>query len=333
MPSSSAAGASEPLVARTARDWLRRGNAVDAVVAGVLVAAAETPSVFLGPFQLLVAGAGAGLQAIDGRVRQPGLRAPRPRGFLADEAIPPSARVGVPALPAAVALALASLGSATSLRVASPAIERARSRSAERAAVIESFARRGASALVADSFAGELIGVAGRSARGMLTKEDLASVRPAVQSCDERALDPSGILVAPWRDEHPEGTWTHVVAAADSRGLVAIACYEAPPSGLDVSALGLVAPAFASPVLRGQPRLRPARACAAAAPIAIRVRGGVADLALGIAGALGAEASLGAVIAGLDEVSSLPDALARATLGRPVAVERDRRTARAVPSA
>ena len=334
MPSSCAAGASEPLVARTARDWLKRGNAVDAVVAGVLVAAAENPSVFLGPLQLLVAGPGAGLQAIDGRVRQPGLKVPRPRGFLAEEAIPASARVGVPALPAAVSLALASLGSTTSLRVASTAIERARARSAERALVIEGFARRGASALLADSVAGELISAAGRSARGLLTKEDLALVRPAVQSCDERELGPPGILRVPWRDGGQlDGSWTHVVAAADPRGLVAIACYEAPPSGLEVPALGLVAPAFASPVRRGQPRVRPAEACAAAAPIALRVRGGIADLALGVACAHDAEASLGEVVEGLGEVLGLSEVLGRAHVGRAVGVERDSKAARAIPSA
>ena len=48
MASKGAAGASVPCVARAARDALSRGNAVDAVVAGVLVAAAESPSVLLG---------------------------------------------------------------------------------------------------------------------------------------------------------------------------------------------------------------------------------------------------------------------------------------------
>ena len=83
-----AAAGSESHVAQAARDALARGNAVDAVVAGVLMAAAESPGVLLGPVQLLAGGAGAGLIAIDGRVRQPGMGAPRPRGFLATEPIP-----------------------------------------------------------------------------------------------------------------------------------------------------------------------------------------------------------------------------------------------------
>ncbi|MGA7118553.1 MAG: hypothetical protein WBY94_00575, partial [Polyangiaceae bacterium] len=89
MTARSDAVASESHVAQAARDGLSFGNAVDAVVAGVLVAAAESPSVFLGPFQMLVAGAGAGVRAIDGRVRQPGLGVPRPRGLLAGERVPP----------------------------------------------------------------------------------------------------------------------------------------------------------------------------------------------------------------------------------------------------
>ena len=54
-----AAAASETHVALAAREALVRGNAVDAVVAGVLAAVAEAPGVFLGPLQVLIAGAGA----------------------------------------------------------------------------------------------------------------------------------------------------------------------------------------------------------------------------------------------------------------------------------
>ena len=125
---------------------LAHGNAVDAVVAGLLVAAAAEPTVLLGPVQLLAAGAGAGLLAIDGRVRQPGIGIPRPRGALSGAVIPPTARVGVPAFPAAVATAVAALGKATLLTIAGPAVEQARPLSGERAAVLERFARQGAKA-------------------------------------------------------------------------------------------------------------------------------------------------------------------------------------------
>ncbi len=279
------AAATEPHVAEAATEALRRGNAVDAVVAGVLVAAAETPSVLLGPLQALVAGPGAGARALDGRVRQPGLGVPRPRGLLAGEWVPEQARVGVPALPGAIASLLASLGSATPLRLAGGAIARARDRSPERARVIEALATRGASVLVEDTFASELTAAAGRAARGLLTRDDIASVRPTLVSYDERSLGPAGLWTVPWRSvaSRLDGSSTHVVAAVDARGMIAVACYETQVDGVPVPALGLVAPAFATPVLRGQPRVRPGEPCAAASPIALRVLLGIADLAMGIA--------------------------------------------------
>src|SRR5581483_10997081 len=83
-----AAAATDRYVAAAARDALAQGNAVDAVLTAVLVAAARSPAVFLGSLQVLVGGAGAGLLAIDGRVRQPGAGVPRPRGFVGDGAVP-----------------------------------------------------------------------------------------------------------------------------------------------------------------------------------------------------------------------------------------------------
>lgn len=334
MAARSDAVASESHVAHAAREGLSFGNAVDAVVAGVLVAAAESPSVFLGPFQMLVAGAGAGVRAIDGRVRQPGLGMPRPRGLLAGDRVPPQARVGVPALPAAIAWALGSLGSATQRRVGSAAIERARARSVERAHVLELFARRGAAMLIEDAMAGELTAVAGRSAGGMLTRDDLSSVRPVIVSYDDRALDPSGVLIVPWRgDVGHDASFTQVVAAADARGLVAIACYEAPMDGLAVPALGLVAPAFAVPVMRREPRSRPAEPCQAAAPIALRAQHGMADLALGIAQAADAEASLDALVGSLLTAITISAALAETRSGRPAALVRTGDSVKALSSA
>jgi hypothetical protein len=318
-----AAGGSDPSVAQAVRDAVARGNAVDAVVTGLLVAAAEAPGVLLGPVQILAGGVGAGLQAVDGRVRQPGLGIPRPRGVPAGEAIPPPARVGVPTLPAAVATVLASLGATTLLRAAGPAIERARALSAERAAFLETFARRGAAAMVDDTVAAELAAVAGRAAGGTLTRDDLAAARPAVLTCDEHSLGPSGVLRVPWRDASldGQGTTTHVVAAADGRGLVAIACYEVPADGLAIPALGLLAPAFASPVMRGEARVRPGEPRPACAPIALRARRGVVDVAIGVGQAEGADAALEALLATLDDAALLREALGGAP-GCPVALVR-----------
>jgi hypothetical protein len=329
VPQRCAAGASEPHVAQAARDELSRGNAVDAVVAGVLAAAAESPAVLLGPLQLIVGGAGAGLRAIDGRVRQPGLGVPRPRGLLAEEPVPAQARVGVPGLPAALALVLASLGSASQLRVAGPAIARALVLSPERARLLEAFARRGPSALVEDAVLSELTAAAGRAAGGLLTRKDLASVRPVIAAYDDRALAPSGVMTVPWRGgEAHDASFTQVVAAADARGLVAIACYEAPAQGLALGALGLVAPAFASPVMRGETRVRPGEPLPSAAPIALRALRGMADLAVGLAEAADAEASLDVVLRALADAPTTAAAVAAAPTGRPVAVLRARSGAR-----
>ena len=91
--------ASEGSAADAATAALAKGNAVDAVVAGVFAAAATSPSVLLGPVQILLGGAGLGLRAVDGRVRQAGKGAPRPRGFTPEQGVAPAARVGVPTLP------------------------------------------------------------------------------------------------------------------------------------------------------------------------------------------------------------------------------------------
>ena len=328
-----AAAASESHVARAARDVLLRGNAMDAVVAGVLMAAAESPGVLLGPVQLLAGGSGAGLLAFDGRVRQPGLGAQRPRGFLPGEEIPEAARVGVPALPATLATALASLGVVTLLRAAGPALEWARARSPERALVLDSIARRGAPALANDSVTSELMAVAGRAARGLLTPEDLGAVRPVVVRCDERSLPASGALTVPWRvDQGEDGSCTQIVAAIDGRGLAAVACYEVPIDGAPVPALGLLAPRCAAPVLRGKPRVAPAEPRPAAAPIALRARRGIVDLALGVAAAAAAGASLDAILEALEGSLTTMAALHSVPGGVPIAIVCERDATRAIAS-
>jgi gamma-glutamyltranspeptidase/glutathione hydrolase len=322
-------------VAQAAREVLARANAIDAVVAGLWMAVAEAPGVLLGPVQILAGGGGAGLVAVDGRVRQPGRGAPRPRGFLPDEPVPEAAYAGVPALPSAVAAALASLGTASPLRSAGPALSAARTRAPERASVLEAVVRRGAPALAEDAIAGELVAVAGRAARGLLTPEDLAAVRPEVLRTDEKSLGPAGILRAPWRskDGDPPATHTHVVAAIDGRGLAAIACYEAPIDGVRVPALGLLFPRAAAPVLRGTPRAAPGDARPAAAPIALRSQRGLVDLAIGIAAAPDADALLATMVAALDEVPTFAEALKSASGGRNVAISATRDQSRVLASA
>jgi gamma-glutamyltranspeptidase/glutathione hydrolase len=323
-----AASASETHAAEAAREALARGNAVDAVVTGVLVAAAESPSVLLGPLQMLIGGAGAGLIAIDGRVRQPGRGAPRPRGFVAGEPVPDAARVGAAALPAAVATALASHGTRSMQSASSPAVEWARARSPERAVFLRSLARRGAPILADDGVAGELTAIAGRGSQGLLTQEDLAEVRPELVRCTERSLDPSGVLWVPWNAAGTrDGGTTHVVAAADGRGLVAVASYQVAADGLPIPALGLVAPLTATPVLRGKPRVPAGEPCAAAAPIALRASKGTIDLALGIALAAEGEAVLASLLDAIASEVTFATAFATVKQGRPVGLSATRAAA------
>jgi hypothetical protein len=118
----------------------------------------------------------------------------------------------------------------------------------------------------------------------------------------------------------------------DTRGLAAAACYEAPLEGLAISPLGLVAPLFAAPVMRGQTRVRPGEPRPAASPIALRARRGLVDLVLGVAQTPEADLALEAVLGALG-APTVAEAVAAAPSGRAVAVVRTRESALVVASA
>jgi hypothetical protein len=236
-------------------------------------------------------------------------------------------------LPATVAAAAAVLGSIPLARAAGPAIELARVNSPDRARLIETFVRRGAQGFTDDAVAGELMAAAGRVAQGLLTRDDLASVRPSVIQCDETQSAPGGILTVSWRgDARGDSSNTQVVAACDGQGLVAVACYEAPLDGLAIPALGVVIPPFAVPVMRGTARVRPGTPRPATAPIALRIQAGIVDLALGVAEAPDAEQSLDTAIRALAEAVAITDSLFAGLKGRLVAVARSRDKARTLAS-
>jgi hypothetical protein len=199
---------------------------------------------------------------------------------------------------------------------------------------LEAVARRGAPAMVDDAVASELTAVAGRASGGLLTPEDLESVRPAVVRCAEQGLGPSGVLGAPWigAASH-DASGTHIVAASDGRGLMAIACYETNYDGLAIPRLGVVAPLYAAPVMRGKTRAAPGTARPAAAPIALRVRKSHVAAAVGLAAATDAEEILRALLGSADPTSNIGEILRGASIGFPVGVALAQGTPRVIASA
>jgi hypothetical protein len=264
MTARTATAATQPGVAAAAAAMLPRGNAIDAACAAVLMAAALEPGVLLGPIHFLVSGPGFGLRCVDGRQRQPGRGAPRPRGWLPSEEIPAAARVAVPALPAAVATALSMFGTITPKRACEPALD-VLTRDHPRRAVLASFAREGASALARDPFAEVLTTIAGRFAAGLITRDDLRAVRAPAVACHVH----DRLAMAPFEQEGAAPAACHAVCVVDSKGGVAAVCYETVEDGLAIEALGLLAPLRAEPVMRGRRRKDPGATIACATTIAL----------------------------------------------------------------
>jgi hypothetical protein len=291
--------------AAAAEELLVRGNAVDAVVAGVFAACAMSPTVLLGPVQILAGGAGAGLFAVDGRVRQPGIGAPRPRGFMTEDSIPDAARVGMAWLPTALSVAVAALGSSTFNQVSAPGV--ALAKGTPRHKVLQHIVGRGGRALEEQPLSGELLVSAGRPSGGLLTEQDLASPHPEVVKASRTALsgsaDAKQLITLPWSslDETAQGaveiSRTRVVLAVDRNASFAIACWEEAIDGLWIDELGLRAPFLAVPVRRGQTRERPGDARPSAAPIALVGSDASIHTALATYGASDAFGVLGRAIA------------------------------------
>jgi hypothetical protein len=120
---------------------------------------------------------------------------------------------------------------------------------------------------------------AGRSGRGPRSasprdRNAKATAADAVSEARTRFVyelpwsnDEGGLPIAP--AGLVEVATTRAVAAVDRFGAFAIACWDEGSSGLSIPELGLRAPFFATPVLRGETRVRPGDARAAAAPIAL----------------------------------------------------------------
>jgi gamma-glutamyltranspeptidase/glutathione hydrolase len=274
------------------------GSASDAVVAAILSAAAVRSGVLLGPLVAMVGGVGAGTTLFDGRTCQPGLGEKRPRGFMADDRIPLAARCAVPRGVAALALVHAY----STKRPWSALVRSARATAKQqdevddgldaRLEVLDALPAHGAPSLT--QLAGALIRAAGPGAGGLLSARDLEEARPADSRPSFEAMADAELARPVWSDavgdeETRSETLqrTHVVVAADGRGLVAAASYTPFPAGLLVPELGLRLASAAVPVRRGVPRVTPGTPLWAPSPIALLQR--AADGWFGAMGASGAE--------------------------------------------
>jgi gamma-glutamyltranspeptidase/glutathione hydrolase len=266
----SIARASDEIVELAAREELARGtSAIDAVLAGYFAAAGAYPGVLLGAVTLLLGGTGTGNRAFDGRMRQPGKGAKRPRGTPPGEEPPRASRVAVPYSVPALAVALGYGAQATLARLVQPGVALARERGAERrAAVLTRVGEVGALALSEPELSRALVRAFGTPNGGLVTPADFA--RP--EALDAPALrveqDGKARLVAPWA-EAATGPFVRgtTVSAVDVNGLFVAAAFDCQPEAAYVEELELSAPLLAAPTLRGVPRVAPGTPLGAPAPI------------------------------------------------------------------
>jgi hypothetical protein len=260
------ARSNDPACEAAGMDLLASGaTAIDAVIAGYFAAAGAYPGVLLGPVTLLVGGTGSGERAFDGRMRQPGKNAKRPRGTLPGEEPPLAARVGAPSSVPALAVALGYGAQSSLSRLVQSGVALARERGAERrAAVLSRVGEVGALAFSEPEVSRALVRAFGAPSGGALTQADFA--RP--EGLDTPAVRSGSRLSAPWAGEATapfvRGT---VVTAVDVNGLFVAAAFDAQPEAAYVEELELSAPLLATPTMRGVARATPAAPIPAPAPL------------------------------------------------------------------
>jgi gamma-glutamyltranspeptidase/glutathione hydrolase len=264
----SLARSSDPVCEAVAGEELAKGaTAIDAVLAGYFAAAGAYPGVLLGPVTLLLGGTGSGDRAFDGRVRQPGKNAKRPRGTLPGEEPPKASHVGVPCSVPALAVALGYGASATLARLVQGGVALARERGAERrAAVLQRVGEVGALAFSEPELSRALVRAFGAPNGGLVTPADFA--KPEGLHMPALRGDDGGMLTAPWAAEAKSAfVRGATVSAIDVNGLFVAAAFECQPEALYVEELELSAPMLAAPTLRGVPRVAPGTPIAAPAPL------------------------------------------------------------------
>lgn len=271
-----AAVSNDPIAAEVAREQLAAGgSAVGAVLAGFFAAAGAHAGVLLGPVTLIVGGVGVGARAFDGRLRQPGLGAKRPRGVLPADAVPDAARVAVPTAVSALAVALAYDGGRSLGSLVKPGISRAERGGAEaRAGVLKLVRSAGAGAFNDSGFVRALLRVAGPSQGGLLSPADFAAVPQVDADAPCRSVGSRRLYEAPWASEAADMDVSALgsgcaVCAVDVRRVFAALSFRRLTAGFTVEELELEAPLAAVPVMRGVARVAPGARLRAPAPLAL----------------------------------------------------------------
>jgi gamma-glutamyltranspeptidase/glutathione hydrolase len=329
----STAASTHPAAVEAALEALRTepgevaGTAIDGMLAGVLAIAARHPGVLLGAGTILLGGTGEGALAIDARARQPGISAPRPRGFTEGQAVPDAARVAASVLPAALTLAHAGRGVRTRTALVRAALSAANAITKVDEARTESlraFGREGGQILRGGRIQEATLAASARSLGGLLGREDLEAVAPAIVPAVRSEIEGKSWAIAPWshtfEGEHAATTGElAVVAASDAFGAVAIAAVLVPTFATIVPEIGLALPHLAEPTRRGVERLAPGTVLPMQAPIAI---GGMpVDLVLGVGGEGDAESTLAELVR---RVGSFEDVIAPHQFGIATGIAIDR---------
>jgi hypothetical protein len=255
--------------AAAAEELAKGGSAIDAVIAGYFAAAGAYPGVLLGSVSLLLGGTGTGDRAFDGRVRQPGRNAKRPRGTLPGEEPPKAAYVGVPSSVPALAVALGYGAHAGLARLVQHGIVLAKERGAEkRAAVLARVGEVGALAFSEPELSRALVRAFGAPNGGLVTPADFTRPEGLDLPATRSELPAGRRLTVPWAAEAKSAFVRGAcVSAIDVNGMFVAAAFECQPEALYVEELELSAPMVAAPTLRGVTRVAPTTPLPAAAPI------------------------------------------------------------------
>lgn len=258
VPRSSCLATNETVFEATRESLASGASALAAALSGYFVAAGGHPGVLLAPFSLLVGGVGAGAFAYDGRCRQPGRDAKRPRGFVEADEVPVAARAAAPTSAAAAFVACAFHPSTSFLSCVRPGIARARQvESKGRAALLEIVASRGAGWLTDPAVKRAMVAQFGVVEGGLMTSGDLL----APEGLQVPALKNAGELTTPWIEQGESASaafdLSESIVACDSRGLFAALSYGVLGSQCELEGFEVSVPLLATPVLRGVSRVSP----------------------------------------------------------------------------